>query len=177
MRHVLTILTCAALTLWLGGLVALFVFVQMLFNTDRATAANAAPILFRAFEIYQLALFVVAIVALVAWRLIACSRAKKWMTALVVLAGLLAVVQTAAVSSRMRAMVSGEERGGEAFRRLHAWSMVLYTGETVLLAAAACLLPAAITADARRFGPAPIIPTWSSPPNPPPGASPRNPTG
>lgn len=156
MLRFLTLLTCAATTLWLGGLVALFVFVQVLFKADRATAANAAPVLFRAFEIYQLGLFVVAILALVAWRTISCSRSKKWMTGLILLAGLLAVVETAFVSARMRAMMSGEEAGGEGFRRLHAYSMMIYSTETILLAAAACLLPAAISADAlRRPRPAP----------------------
>lgn len=150
MLRFLTLVTCAAMTLWLGGLIALFTFVQAMFNTDRATAANAAPILFRVFEIYQLGLFVVAIVAQIGWRLISCSRSKKWITALLMLAGLLAVIETAFVSSRMRAMMSGEQPGGEEFRRLHSYSMMIYSTETLLLAAAACLLPAAISADALR---------------------------
>lgn len=153
MRAALTILHAAALTLWLGGLVTLFLFVQVLFKTDRALAASAAPILFRAFELYQLGLLVIALLSLMGWRLLVCSRCKKWMMALVLVAGALAVVQTAWVSARMRALTAGGQAAaspdaGAEFRRLHGYSMVLYSGQTVLLAAAACLLPSAIRAEA-----------------------------
>lgn len=128
----------------------MFIFVQVMFAADRATAANAAPLLFYTFEIYQLGLFVVAIVAVTAWRMVVCSRSKRWISRLIILAGALAIVQTAFVSTRMRAMMTGEQRGGSDFRRLHSYSMILYASQTVILAAAACLLPAAISGDARR---------------------------
>lgn len=166
MRSALTIVHAAALTLWLGGLVALFIFVQVLFKTDRAVAANAAPILFRTFEVYQLGLLVIALLSLLAWRMLACSRWKKWMTVLVVLAGAMAVAETAFVSSRMRTLMAGGPEAtaagtdaGAEFRRLHGYSMMLYSGETILLAIAACLLPSAIRAEAD--GPAVRRPTTS----------------
>jgi hypothetical protein len=155
MRHVLTIVFAAALTLWLGGLVALFIFVQTLFAADRGIAAGAAPVLFRVFEFYQLGLLVVALVSLTAWRLLVCTAWKKWMLGLVLLAGAMAVVQTGFLSSRMRTIMTDPEVAGRAdaaaqFRRLHSVSMILYSGSTILLAIAACLLPSAIQAEAEH---------------------------
>ena len=157
MRSTLTIVFCAALTLWLGGLVALFIFVQAMFNANRAVAVEAAPMLFNVFEKYQLILFAIAMISVIAWRLIiGCSTAKRWIMLMVILAGSLAIVQTAFVSSRMTAIrQSGQSGDGELdgdfraeFRRLHGYSMMIYVSQTALLAAAACLLPAAISAEA-----------------------------
>ncbi|HRK32385.1 MAG TPA: hypothetical protein PLD59_15075 [Tepidisphaeraceae bacterium] len=148
MRSVVTITFCAAITLWLGGLVALFLFVQVMFHTDRAVALNAAPMLFDAFEKYQLVLLAVAILSLIAWRLMACSTAKRWITTMLLLAGVLAVVQSAVVSSRMQTILASGQSGGQEFRRLHGYSMMVYLSEAGLLAAAACLLPTAIRSEA-----------------------------
>lgn len=153
MRSTLTIIFCAALTLWLGGLVALFIFVQAMFNANRNVAVEAAPMLFNVFEKYQLILFAIAMVSVIAWRLIiGCSTAKRWIIVMVILAGSLAIVQTAFVSSRMTAIRdAGQSGDGEfraEFRRLHGYSMILYVSQTALLVIAACLLPTAISAEA-----------------------------
>jgi hypothetical protein len=151
-RQVIIIIFGAALTLWLGGLLALFIFVQSLFNADRAVAVQAAPILFRVFELYQLGLAGVALISLIGWRLLVCSRPKRWMLALVLLAVALSVAEMVLVSSRMRAILAGGQTSGAEFRKLHGYSMMIYSTETILLAAAACLFPAAIRAEA-EFGP------------------------
>ena len=54
MSRILSFIALLAWSLWLGGLVTLFVCVVMLFKTDRAIATQAAPHLFLAFERYQL---------------------------------------------------------------------------------------------------------------------------
>lgn len=148
MRKLLTIIFSAALTLWLGGSIALFLFVQTMFRNDRAIAVNAAPMLFRVFESYQLVLLLIAMFSLIAWRLMVCSKAKKWIMALLIVAGICAVVQTAVVSNRMRAILAAGQSAEGEFRRLHGYSMMIYVSQTVVLAAAACLLPAAISAEA-----------------------------
>src|SRR5262247_3889665 len=102
MRSLLILVSAAALTLWLGGIVALFIFVQGLFSTDRVVAVQAAPILFAVFEVYQLILFAVAALALAAWRMVAPARAVSWVLSLVIIAGAAAVAHRGVVSPRMR---------------------------------------------------------------------------
>ena len=50
MNRLAQIAVMIALSLWLGGLVALFLFVSALFRNDHPVAVRAAPILFQAFS-------------------------------------------------------------------------------------------------------------------------------
>jgi hypothetical protein len=148
MRMFLPVIVTLALALWLGGLASLFLFVQQLFAKDRGVAVASAPILFRAFEIYQLIVFAIAIVACVAWLWIGRSGWKAGVALLLLAAGALAIVQIALVSSRMRVMMDRNETGLQEFKDLHGYSMIIYSSEIGLLAAAAMMMPAAIRADA-----------------------------
>src|SRR5271155_1310849 len=59
-----------AWSLWLGGLVLLFVVVQMLFNVEpRETFIEVAPRIFLAFERYQLLLAGLALLGTFGWRI------------------------------------------------------------------------------------------------------------
>jgi hypothetical protein len=156
MISLLRIFFSLALALWLGGLISLFVFVQHLFKNDRAIAVDAAPMLFRAFETYRLPLLGAAALSIVVWFGVTRSRAaKRWIMALaflVLTADTFAIAQSAFVSRKMHAIPSAE-RSGPEFKRLHGFSMMLYTGEAALLAIAAALLPATIARDALQSTP------------------------
>src|SRR4051794_3670218 len=82
MRRLTSIASLFAWSLWFGGTIALFVFVQALFRNDRAIAIQAAPQLFDVFQKYQLILAAVTLVAVVAWRIAAPSA---WIVACFVL--------------------------------------------------------------------------------------------
>src|SRR5262245_9260876 len=75
MRIIYSIISMLSWALWLGGLIALFVFVQTLFRNDRDVAVLAAPQLFVVYEKYHLILAAVALLTTVAWRISAPSRA------------------------------------------------------------------------------------------------------
>ncbi|MCS7033958.1 MAG: DUF4149 domain-containing protein [Phycisphaerae bacterium] len=144
MRSAAILLACAAVTLWLGGLLALFVFVQALFSTDRVLAAQAAPLLFRVFQMYQIILFAVSLVAMAIWRRVAPGRAVSWTLTLIIAAGACAILHAAIISPPMHELTAAGQSAGPEFRRLHRYSMLLFTTEGMILTAAACLLPQAI---------------------------------
>jgi hypothetical protein len=73
LRRLASSLVCIAWSLWFGGLAALFLFVAIIFSQDRPTALKAAPMMFLAFERYQLILAAAALLVVVAWRILAKS--------------------------------------------------------------------------------------------------------
>ena len=144
--------------LWFGGIVMVFLAVTSLFQTfapDRTLAGTAAAGVFRRFEIYQLALAAVAIVAAVAWRMVDRShRARKAaIIALLFLATNTALISTLAISSRIEALRKSHQTDTAEFRRLHGRSMMAYTGEAAFLLAAGLVLPSALSARAREGEP------------------------
>jgi len=73
MRQFLSILVSVTISLWLGGLVMIFITVPTLFQTfaaARPVAGNAAAGIFHAFERYQLVLAAVGLIATFAWRVV-----------------------------------------------------------------------------------------------------------
>ena len=116
----------AQLTLgvWFGGLVALILFVSTLFVKARATAVDAAPVLFHVFERYQLGLAAVTLTALVARRLIEVSRGKTIALAMTLAATLLAVLQVAVITPKINAARNVDR---PTFDRYHGLSTKNYT--------------------------------------------------
>src|SRR2546421_8629038 len=87
LRRLVSTIALLAWSLWFGALVALFVFVTTLFHNDREIAVQAAPQLFVAFQKYHLIVASIALVAVVAWRIV--SRSKL-VLAMFILLGLAA---------------------------------------------------------------------------------------
>jgi hypothetical protein len=130
--------------LWLGGLMALFMFVQTLFAKSRPLAAEAAPVLFNVFERYQLVLAAIAILATIGWRILS----RQWLIwiilGLLTLAMIGAIAGPLAITGPMEALRAQGLSGTADFRRLHGYSMIVYVGQTILLTGVAVILPMAI---------------------------------
>ena len=136
MRTLTSFLTAFAWSLWFGGLATLFVSVKALFNYDHALAVQAAPQLFHAFNRYQLVLAAVAVVSAVGWRWSGRSRSATVALALFVLSAAVAVYVPLRLVPPMDALQAEGRGRSPEFIRLHAESMILYTGELGLLAVA-----------------------------------------
>ena len=135
-----SIIATFAWALWLGGLGCLFLCVQVLFAADRATALDAAPIMFIAFERYQLGLAAICLLGAAAWWL---SRPSRWLAgafALFALATIGAILLPMTITGRMEDLRLRGEGAGAEFRQLHGRAMMVYTGESAALAAAGVML-------------------------------------
>jgi hypothetical protein len=156
MRRFLSILVSLTTSLWLGGLVMLFIAVPTLFQTfaaARPVAGNAAAGIFHAFERYQLILAAIGLIATFGWRVTARKRTAMLKTVcftLLSLATVAAAGSTLFVTPKIDAMRLRGETYGPAFGRLHGISMSLYVAESVLLLIAGLLLPSIIARDGGR---------------------------
>ena len=121
---------------WFGGLAALILFVSYLFTTRRAVALDAAPLLFRSFERYQLALAAAALLVLTAWRWAGRGRVKTAALAAALLATGLAVLQIAYVTPTITATQNTDRPKFDTFHHL---ASVNYTAVAALVLAALVL--------------------------------------
>jgi hypothetical protein len=153
MRTLLAILAAIAWALWLGGLVALVIFVVMLFHTDHPTALQTAPRMFVTFGRYQLILAAAALMLTCLWRLVVRS---SWITAMFTLfaAGALgAVALSVRVVPRMEEIRLAGATDSAEYKRLHRTSSAIYMGELAALVIAGAILPGAIRAQGMRGSP------------------------
>jgi uncharacterized membrane protein len=159
MQRILSMLVTLAWALWFGGLLTLFIAVQSLFATfgdQRSIAGSGAAGIFRRFELFQLTLAAAGLLAMLAWRILSGrSKLKVAILALMSLATVCAIVETAFVSRAIDRLRSEGQTQTTEFRKLHGQSMMLYVGEAGLLLVAGLLLPSAIFRDGRRRGAAP----------------------
>lgn len=147
MKRVLSILVTLTLALWAGSLIHTMLIVSSLFTAfpkaSSTVALEAAPRVFFVSERYHIALAVIAMVSLIVWRTVSCSRSKRWMMVLTLTATALAFVQTFGISARMDALRGQGLSGGPEFNKLHRLSTTEYIVQTVLVIGALALLPAA----------------------------------
>jgi hypothetical protein len=143
MRYALCLIVTLAWGLWFGGLMMLFFAVGHLFRVNRPTAVIAAPEIFIVFERYQILLAAVALLTSAIWRLTTPRAALTVLFFLFALASVGTVVETAAIAPRMHAIRRAGESSGPDFRRLHGYSMIVYTAQTAMLLAAGFVLTAA----------------------------------
>ncbi|MGA2229500.1 MAG: hypothetical protein ABSH22_01115 [Tepidisphaeraceae bacterium] len=122
---------------WFGGLMAVFLFVGMLFHQDRAVAIEAAPRIFHVFEMYQIILAAAAIAAGVACRQVA-------LTLLFILAAVGAVVSPVFITPKIDVLRERHQTQTERFGELHGESMMIYSADSLVLMGAGILLPGAI---------------------------------
>src|SRR3954467_13843754 len=68
MSRIAQIIVTLSIVLWLGGLVALFLFVSAMFRHDRTVAIQGAPVLFYTFSMFQMIVAPIGLIALFFWR-------------------------------------------------------------------------------------------------------------
>lgn len=136
MRNAVSFGLALCLSLWLGGLVALVIFVSSLFAFDRALAVGAAPRLFHVFERYQIGLAVATTVLIAGWQALRGSRLKVAAFVLTLIADVLAALQIAWVTPTINAT-----RGVDPpkFDRFHHLATQNYSAITLLILAAGVL--------------------------------------
>jgi hypothetical protein len=142
MCRILATLVTLAWGLWFGGLIVLFMAVTALFATyPRHVAGQGAAQIFRVFNVYQLAVAAVALLATFGWRVIAAPRLK---TSLFTLFGL-ATVAACMIAMYLAPQIEAMQRQGltdsREFGRYHGYAMAVYLAETLVLLIAGCLLP------------------------------------
>lgn len=129
--------------LWAGGLVMLFLSVSTIFQTyDRPTAGLSANAIFLKFEKYQLILAAVAIASTA----IAAYRSKlKWVVLILLLLALIAgLTIVTSITPQIDAMRIAKQSQSDRFKTYHGLAMATYTATTLLVTAAALLLPATL---------------------------------
>ena len=161
MRYLASFVVTLAWGLWLGGMVALIVFVQTLFVRNRPVALEAAPMLFVAFERVQLVLAAAAVVGTFCWWLLTRRRAVMVLFALLAISGAIAAMSTTLNTAPMEVLRARGMRESAEFKRLHRRSTTMYMAEMVLLLGAGAIL-------ARANGN-----VTRADPNPAPGSSPE----
>jgi hypothetical protein len=126
-----------AWSLWLGGLVLLFVVVQTLFAIEpRETFIEVAPRIFLAFERYQLLLAGLALLGTFAWRVASPSRAIATVFTLFAAATLGALASSLIITPRLELLRLHDQLQSPQFAQLHGISMLVYTTQVILLAVA-----------------------------------------
>lgn len=137
MRNGFLYLLGLMVALWLGGLIALFIFVSILFKNDRATAVLAAPQMFHVFDRYQLVLAGLAIVCAIGWHVLSGARIKLVMLGFLIAATGLAVVEMTYVAPRLNGSRAVD---AETFQRFHTISRWVYQGVAACVLVAGALL-------------------------------------
>ena len=139
--------------LWLGGVVALFLFVtaafRVAFPDDRPNAVRAAQAAFIRFGRYQLALAAIALLLSIAWRL---QRPRATRTATIVLTALSASLAGVIywITLKIIALSQAGETTTPLFRQLHGGSMTAYLAIAVLLLAIGAALHRDLTSPNRK---------------------------
>ncbi|MGA2582243.1 MAG: hypothetical protein ABSG31_03105 [Tepidisphaeraceae bacterium] len=153
LRNISGGLVCMAWGLWFGGLGALFLFATRLFAVDRPIALSAAPILFLVFERYQIVLAAAALMGALVWRILAKSVRVTVVFWLLAAASVPTALGPIFVTRRMEELRLAGQSSSPEFMKLHGISMLVYSGETLILLAAGLMLPWAM-----RFPPSPGTP-------------------
>ena len=134
MQRILPYIIGLTTALWLGGLVTLFISLISIFKFNRGIGATVGPVLFSKFEPFQIGLGLIAIICTVAWRMYACSRAKKILLACLLAAVSIAVISFAYLTPQITQMAADETaNASEQFARLHKTSEMLYNVMAVLV--------------------------------------------
>lgn len=128
--------------LWLGGLITLFISVNVLFTRDHSLAVQTAPLMFHAFERYQLILGAVSILGAAALYISTRSPRLGFVFILLAIASIGTAISPIYISPKMNALQAEGLSGGSEFKKLHGQSMIVYVTEAAALALGGVLLPA-----------------------------------
>jgi hypothetical protein len=141
MRFIGSILLLFAWGLWLGGLVTVFFVVTLLFAADKTLAVQVGPRVFPPFEKFQLILGAMALLGCFALRVSTKSGFWTLVFAMLVVAVLPAIASPLLVTPKLMALWSQNLSYNADFKKLHGYSMMLYTATTIMLTVAGLLLP------------------------------------
>ena len=134
MQCLLRVLTSLVWALWFGGVMGLFLSVQILFHqTDRSVFLESAPRLFIAFERYQLVLAATSLVFAFARRVMAPKPGLTALCVLFVIAAAGAIVERTLITPRIEAMRILGQTHTPQFMRLHGLSMCVYMTVAIIL--------------------------------------------
>jgi hypothetical protein len=138
--------------LWFGGLMALFIFVQVLFHqTPEDNFLISAPKLFFAFEKYQLCLAGLVILGAIVWRAVSATPRLLTVLLLFLIASVGAILETALITPKIDAMRQAGQTHTPEFMRIHGLSMLVYMSmEIVLMIAGIFLATIRRAGDARH---------------------------
>jgi hypothetical protein len=140
MSSLLRLTTLLSWALWFGGLMTLFLSVQVLFHqTERPIFLASAPHLFIAFERYQLFLAAIAVLSAFIRRMISPLPHLTTLCILFSLAAIGAVIEPTLITPKIEALrIQGATHTPE-FLRLHGLSMCVYMTVAILLLVAGIL--------------------------------------
>ena len=144
MRYFASFVVTLAWSLWLGGMVALVLFVQTLFARNRTIALDAAPVLFVSFERVQLLFAAAVCVGTFCWWLLTRRRAVMVLFALFAVAAATAALSTTINTNPMERLRAEGRRESPEFKALHRRSTSMYMVNLALLLAAGAMLPGAM---------------------------------
>jgi hypothetical protein len=132
MQRLISIVTLLGWCLWLGGLVALLLFVTRLFRVNRSIAVEAAPVLFVSFALYQLITGAAACAAGTLLAVITRRRLFAMMT-LLMIAAMAVAIFVAQWTDRMEDLRHAGFSSSDSFKSLHAQTSIGYTAIAALL--------------------------------------------
>ncbi len=144
MKRALPTLLALVWSLWLGGLVVMFISVHSLFITfasDHSIAGLAASGIFWRFNRYQLVLAAIALIGSFAWRIASGRSAVTGLFFCFGLASFAAIVVAGIITPHLEAMRIARETHTLRFVRLHGISMLLYLSEVICLLIGGLMLP------------------------------------
>jgi hypothetical protein len=167
MHYPLRLLTILTWALWLGGLIALFLFVSYLFKADRPIAVVAAPLMFERFERVQLLLAAVALLAIGGLRLIEARAVHSTVFTFFAVATVGLVISAAVIRPKMERLRVAGESSGTQFRQLHGQSMALYSLQATALLLAGLFIPSAMSRTAAIHPTPQTTPQAPAPTTPP----------
>jgi hypothetical protein len=153
-RSFFSTITTLAWALWLGAIIVLFIFVQVLFARDRALAAKVAPQLFITFERYQLFLAATALTATALWRLSSPRAIITGIFTVLCIATLAGLVPAMRLTPQMEKLREQGLSSSPEFMALHGKSMIFYSTEALALLLTGLILPAALRGESRQTDPA-----------------------
>jgi uncharacterized protein DUF4149 len=137
MSRLCQFLALTAWSLWLGGLVLLFVIVQTLFNAEpHDIFIEVAPRIFLAFERYQLLLAGLALLGTFGWRLANPSIGISAVFTLFAAATIGALSSTMFITPHLEDLRLHDQLSSPQFARLHGLSMLVYSAQVLLLTVA-----------------------------------------
>ena len=147
MRYTLKTLFTLSTGAWLGGMIASLAILFTFFAKDRNLAVQVGPHLIVTFEKFQAIVGVMSLFSLVGWRLIACSKPKRIIMPLILVAAVGAAVSTAVITPRVNELWFTGLGGTPEFWKWHGISQVIYLLQALCLLAAIALTPWAIDSE------------------------------
>jgi hypothetical protein len=134
-------------SLWLGGLIALFIAVTSLFGTfaaDHTLAGVAASGIFWRFNRYQLVLAALALIGSFAWRVASGKTSVTVLFSCFALASFAAIIVAGIIIPRLESLRLEHLTQTPEFAKLHGISMLIYLAEVLCLLIGGLILPTLI---------------------------------